>query len=161
MRLYRFFFNFAIEKTVFFGIIDDKTADWVPSPRFTDFKVDFKRVRCFYAFIWASEGINKSKFCENRFLRSADILKCDISWDFAKTHSSFCLSTSFKTLGDLSKASKTLTWGNTGWFSLINGLRNPIWPLKGLQFIKILKNTCSGRWCRHDVRCDLRSPIWS
>jgi len=51
MRLYRFFFYFSIEKTVFFGIIDDKTAERVPSPRFTDFEVDFKEARCFYAFI--------------------------------------------------------------------------------------------------------------
>ena len=46
---------------------------------FTALRAKFKVVRFFYAFIWAYEGITKSKFDENRFLRSADILKCDIS----------------------------------------------------------------------------------
>ena len=77
MRLYRFFLNFAIEKTVFFGIIDDKTADRVSSPLFTDFEVDLKRVRCFYVFILGTKGLNRLRFDENRILRSIDILKFD------------------------------------------------------------------------------------
>ena len=55
---------------------------------------------------------------------------------FCKSHCSFCLSTSFKTIGDLSKAPKSLSRGNTGWFALKNGLRNSIRPDGDPQFIK-------------------------
>ena len=59
--------DLGYEKTVFFCIIDDITAGWVPNPRFTVLRVELKIVRCFYAFIWGNKGLNRLKSDEIGF----------------------------------------------------------------------------------------------
>ena len=65
-----------------------------------------------------------------------------------------------KISGGQTNSTKSLPKGNKGYLALKNGLRNQNWPQEGLFSAKILINTCSGRWRRHDVRHDLTCPIW-
>ena len=64
-----------------------------------------------------------------------------------------------KISGGQTNSMKSLFRGNRGYLALKNGLRNQNWPQEGLFSAKILINTCSGRWRRHDVRHDLARPI--
>ena len=57
------------------------------------------------------------------------------------------------------KPVKTFPYAYRGHFTFKIGLRNHFWPRERLQFAKICENAYSSRWCGHDVRHDLRSPI--